>query len=81
MQVDYQQVVGQRRGRLLIISYEGKQRAPRGLKEYHMYKCKCDCGREVLVQRNGIVTYQRSSCGCKQSRAHQNAMRRCFTSR
>lgn len=52
-------LIGQKFSRLTVIEFAGSQD-----KKYTMWKCKCDCGNEVVVRgvrlRNGMT----KSCGC-----------------
>ncbi len=44
---------------LTIIGYEGKTN--RGTEKW---KCRCDCGNEIVLSRNDIISGKRKSCGC-----------------
>lgn len=51
---------GQRFGKLLAI-----ERVPNIGKQHRVYyKCKCDCGNEVLVRGTALTTGNTNSCGC-----------------
>lgn len=55
-------LTNQRFGRLIAIEYNGNSK----------WKCKCDCGNEVLVETNNLRTGNTKSCGCYQKdRAHE----------
>lgn len=51
-------VIGKRFGKLTVIAKAEK----RDKKE--RWLCKCDCGKETVVQYNNLVTGNTSSCGC-----------------
>jgi hypothetical protein len=51
-------LIGQRRGRLLVCELTGK----RG-REY-LYLCKCDCGAHTTVVRASLTRRRSMSCGC-----------------
>ena len=54
-------MTGQRFGRLTIIEPVKKERrSTRG----QMWKCLCDCGKEVVVHRSELVAKKAQSCGC-----------------
>ena len=51
-------LTGQRFGKLVVISEEEK----RG--EARMWKCKCDCGNDVVVMQRHLSSGHTKSCGC-----------------
>lgn len=51
--------VGQKFGRLTVI-----ERLPNYRKCYTYYRCKCDCGNELLVYSGKLSTGHTQSCGC-----------------
>lgn len=53
-------LTGQRFGKLVAI----EQLKGRNKNGRISYKCKCDCGNEVNVLGNSLVTYHTLSCGC-----------------
>lgn len=44
-------------GRLQVIAYEG-------VKKESMWRCRCECGAEIVVKRNNLVSGKTRSCGC-----------------
>lgn len=54
---------GQRFGRLLAIERD-TSRSPKERKYRTLWKCKCDCGKEVVVWANNLVRGHTLSCGC-----------------
>ena len=52
-------VTGQRFGRLSVLEYVGNNE-----KNYAMFRCKCDCGNEVIVKGRNLRTGHTQSCGC-----------------
>lgn len=52
-------MTGEKYGKLLVVEYAGKTK--RGLS---LWKCKCDCGREVVVQSVNLRNGHTKSCGC-----------------
>lgn len=52
--------VGKRYNRLLVIAYGGKKR------NKHVWKCICDCGKEITVPGGALQTGNTNSCGCYQ---------------
>lgn len=51
-------LVGQRYGRLTVIE------PARTNGRYPAWKCKCDCGNEVIVITNSLRSGKTKSCGC-----------------
>ena len=54
---------GKRFGRLLAIERD-TSRSPKERKYRTLWKCKCDCGKEVVVWANNLVRGHTLSCGC-----------------
>ena len=54
-------MTGQKLGRLLVI-----ERAPNDKEGHAMWKCRCDCGNEVIVLGKNIRNGTTKSCGCLQ---------------
>ena len=51
-------LVGQRFGRLVVIKEDfSKNRVA--------YKCKCDCGNEIVIQSGNLKSGHTQSCGCR----------------
>lgn len=53
-------LVGQRFGKLVAVEMLKKRNKNGRI----VYRCKCDCGNEVNVLGNSLVTYHTLSCGC-----------------
>ena len=51
-------LTGRRFGRLIALEYAGRQ----GRKT--LWRCRCDCGKEVVVQRSSLISGNTTSCGC-----------------
>lgn len=51
-------LTGRRFGRLIALEYAGRQ----GRKT--LWHCRCDCGKEVVVQRSSLISGNTTSCGC-----------------
>lgn len=58
-------LVGQRFGRLTVIEKAEDHIYPDG-SHRPQYKCKCDCGQEVIVMSNSLKNLSTKSCGCLQ---------------
>lgn len=56
---DVNALVGQRFGRLTVLSYAGVDKH-----RYTLYNCVCDCGNTVVVSANDLQTGHNRSCGC-----------------
>lgn len=61
-------IVGQKYGRLTVIEYAGK------FKDGHMsaWRCKCDCGNEVVVIGRNLKNGNTKSCGCIAKEINKN---------
>ncbi len=53
--------IGQRFGKLLVISYDGKKNG------MHRWKCRCDCGSITSVGQTLLQSGKTKSCGCIRS--------------
>lgn len=60
---------GRRFGRLVVTDEKPKQG-----QRCFLWKCKCDCGNEVMVRTNSLTTGNTSSCGCSRT---DSIRRRC----
>ena len=54
--------IGIRFGRLIVIEFAGQDW--NGHCWFTLWKCKCDCGKEVVVQGNSLQSGATKSCGC-----------------
>lgn len=54
-------IVGQRYGRLLVVGFIERRN------KHSIYKCLCDCGREVEASSNILRVGKKKSCGCYNS--------------
>ena len=50
---------GLRYGRLLVVADAGV-----GPHKKHLWSCRCDCGKEVVVASGSLVSGNTTSCGC-----------------
>jgi len=58
-------LVGQKFGRLTVLSYVKDNRS-KG-KKRSLWHCKCDCGKEVITRGDGLKNGHTRSCGCLQA--------------
>ena len=56
-------LTGRKLGKLTVLSKDNNYIAPCG-KIITQWKCKCDCGNEVVVTRNNLINGNSKSCGC-----------------
>ncbi len=58
--------VGKRFGRLTVVEYAGKKRkvTDRSATTITYWKCRCDCGNEVIVGQPELQNGDTQSCGC-----------------
>lgn len=66
----YCDITGQRFGRLTAL----RPTKERDAKGYVLWKCRCDCGKEVDVPYNSLVYANQRSCGCRK-KEHDQALR------
>ena len=52
-------IIGKKFGKLTVVSYAGINRYG-GTN----FKCICDCGREITISRNSLISNNTKSCGC-----------------
>lgn len=63
-------LINKKFGRLTVIEpaesifYAGKKRGT--------FKCKCDCGKEIVVLRDSLISGKTQSCGCLKEETYQN---------
>lgn len=62
-------LTGQRFGRLVVLNRE----TPRGTNA--SWRCKCDCGNEVVVFRQNLRMGNTKSCGCLSREIKSSTMR------
>ncbi len=55
-------ITGKRFGRLVVIEYVGRK--VKNGNRITLWKCKCDCGNEIIVKYQALVTGNTRSCGC-----------------
>lgn len=54
----FRSILGLWFGRLHVISYAGREGY------FHLWNCRCLCGRLVVVRQNNLETKHTKSCGC-----------------
>ena len=59
-------LIDRRFGRLTVTEYAGIHITPCGTRR-KMWKCLCDCGKEVVVAENNLKNGTTKSCGCWKS--------------
>lgn len=55
-------ITGQRFNRLIVIKLDHKKKYKHGSKTYWL--CRCDCGKEVVVRRDHLISGKTKSCNC-----------------
>ena len=60
--------VGKRFGRLTVLEYAGKKRrvTENSAATITFWKCRCDCGREIIAAQPELQNGDTQSCGCLQ---------------
>ena len=67
---NYINLIGQKFGRLTII--EKVDSVFTGGKKRGAFKCKCDCGNEIIALRENLLQGNTKSCGCLQAELYKN---------
>ena len=57
-------LTGRRFGRLLVLRREGTYYYDDGFVAVPLWRCRCDCGRETVVQGPCLRSGRTRSCGC-----------------
>ena len=57
--VDKTDIIGKKFGRLTVLSLDE-------VDKYIRYKCRCDCGNEIVTYRYALINGESQSCGCRQ---------------
>lgn len=69
--------IGKRFGRLTVTEYGGRtyRRTERSRATINLWKCRCDCGKEVTVAQPELQSGDTQSCGCLQPERAREALR------
>lgn len=59
-------IIGKRFGKLKVIEQTQKKTKSGS----YIFKCRCDCGKEVEVARHELISGDTKSCGCKRRKYH-----------
>lgn len=62
----FKDITGQRFGKLVALEYVGKDKHNKIL-----WRCKCDCGGEIITRSNNLQQGDTQSCGCLHERRLQ----------
>lgn len=57
-------LVGERFGSLVVEERADDYVCPSNGKRYVQWKCKCDCGKSIIVIGRNLLNYSTKSCGC-----------------
>lgn len=70
-------ISGKRFGRLVAIEYAGKITSEISPTTISLWKCKCDCGNQLIVRYPALISSNTRSCGCKKIESdHQNNIKK-----
>lgn len=58
----HKNIIGQRFGKLEVVSFYGYN--PNYKRKEEMYICKCDCGNETIANKDSLLKGEKKSCGC-----------------
>ncbi len=61
--------IGKRFGRLMVTEYVAKRGG------HHMWKCRCDCGNDIVATQSNLQTGHTVSCGCRQAEVHRDNLK------
>ena len=67
-------LVGQRFGRLIVVSEGDKKHRGKNIKR--SWDCKCDCGNPITVFYSALVQKNSVSCGCYRRQRGKSARKR-----
>lgn len=64
---NYNDIINQRFGRLIVLEYSGYFAKEGTKSKRHYYKCQCSCAKNtiVIVDRYKLLSGHTTSCGCK----------------
>lgn len=68
-------ITGERFGKLVVIGFE------RRVKGHTEWRCKCDCGNEVVLQYSKLTAIGVQSCGCMSLATAMNNLRKSWKDR
>lgn len=63
----YRDLTGQKFGRLTAIKRDENEYYTKGGTRIYKWICKCDCGNDVIVERQSLISGHTKSCGCLQA--------------
>lgn len=66
-------MTGERFGRLVVLGLE-EVRGRNG-RTNAMWRCRCDCGKEVVAYRMNLTRGNTTSCGCYSRERHSQMLR------
>lgn len=68
---DFNDMTGMRFGKLVVLEFAGR------IDRKSCWRCRCDCGREAVIRRSGLISKSRpiKSCGCYHARTPKNVSR------
>ena len=69
---NYKTLINQKFGRLTVL--EKAESIFVGGKKRGAFKCKCDCGKEIIVLREKLINGNTKSCGCLREETYKNNM-------
>lgn len=61
--------VGKRFGQLTVMAYAGKWGGA------HRWRCRCDCGKETVVNQTLLQSGKTKSCGCLQAKTYRDNLK------
>lgn len=61
-------ITGEKFGKLTVLEYAGRKIS--GRRREKVWKCRCDCGKEVVVFQHNLMCGNTQSCGCMRGRKY-----------
>jgi hypothetical protein len=59
-------IIGKKFNKLTVLTFNNKKyvQYKNRKRAYYFYKCKCDCGKNIIVNRDNLISNHTKSCGC-----------------
>lgn len=67
--------IGDRFGKLVVVQDLGVFIKKGTKNKLHYYKCKCDCGNEVIIRDHSLLSNHTKSCGCYAKELKRNGQK------
>ena len=68
----FEDITGQRFGRLVAVEYAGYKEYGEKKQKFHKWKFRCDCGNDKVILLQSVRNGDTQSCGCVQKESRTN---------